>query len=119
MVAPASPSRQTLTLYAGRDVTLIFPAVNDEDGAPYVFEAETVVSWWLGLSKVNPLVTKSSLLPDEITVVGNMVQVRIKHADTTTLKPSSSGRTYMQELEVIDPDGNKFSACIGEAIVRF
>ena len=53
MAAPASPSRQNLTLYAGRDVILIFPAVNDEDGSPYVFEAETVVSWWLGLSKVD------------------------------------------------------------------
>jgi hypothetical protein len=62
-------------------------------------------------------VTKSSLLPGEITIVGSEVQVRIQHADTAQLKPSASGRVYMHELEIVDPSGNKFSALVGTPTV--
>jgi hypothetical protein len=84
---------------------------------PYAFEAQTAVNWRLGLSKIDPLVSKTSLVAGEITIVGSEVQVRIRNTDTKALRPSSSSRVYMHELEIIDPDGNKFSACIGTPTV--
>jgi hypothetical protein len=87
----ATPSHQDFDLYAGRDCILQIPAV-DEDGSPYNFEAQTHVSWWLGLSKPNPLVIKSSLLPGEITLADGLVLVRVRNTDTRALRPSSDSR---------------------------
>jgi hypothetical protein len=116
MLTGGSAARQDFDLYAGRDVTLSFPVV-DAAGGPYVFENTTRVSWWLGLDKASPLVSKSSSVAGEITIVGSEVQVRIYHADTSTLKASSESRVYKHELEIVDPNGNKFSACIGTPTV--
>jgi hypothetical protein len=106
-------TRQDFDLYAGRDYVLEIPTVNNEDGSPYVFEVDTKVYWWLGLNKNNPLVEKMSTDPNQIAISGNTVIVRVKHDDTTALKPSSASRIYKHELEIIDPNGNKFSACVG------
>jgi hypothetical protein len=110
-------TRQDFDLYAGRDYVLSIPTVNNEDGSPYVFEPDTTVYWWLGLDKNNPMVAKISSDPAQITITGNTVFVRIKNSDTTELKASSSNRVYMHELEIIDPDNNKFTACIGTPTV--
>jgi hypothetical protein len=110
-------TRQDFDLYAGRDYVLLIPTVNNTDGSPYVFEADTRVYWWLGLDKTNPMVEKISTDPTQITIAGSTVTVKIKHLDTTALKPSSSSRTYMHELEIVDANGNKFSACVGTPTV--
>jgi hypothetical protein len=94
MLTGGAAARQDFDLYAGRDVTLLFPAV-DEAGAAFVFENNTLVSWWLGLDKANPLVSKSSNVAGEITIVGSEVQVRVRNADTKALKLAADGSRYL------------------------
>jgi hypothetical protein len=111
-------TNQNLTVYAGNDVTINIPVLDDSGNK--VDLSGATVRWWMGksvtatgtsifLEKISPATITIDIATDVDTAV-----IALHRADTKTIKPG----TYYHECEVVDSSGNVTTVTTGQFILK-
>lgn len=101
---------QTVTLWAGDSLTLLF-TVTDAEGQPVDLTGGSA-RWWLG--KNSKAIGANVYVKKTGAISTNTVEVSLLPADTETLKPG----TLYHECEVIDAGGNVATIAIGSFVLQ-